>query len=197
MELAECDSDLDQEKNKIRKTLRTCWVASSFIASQLFGTATLGYSILNRHFDLSKVDNSRNETERVMYSGLSKRCSSPQFLLDSAIMYYILAELPMLSESLQETVVISADKLIRSFQIFEAMKGKPDTKTLEVKIAIKKGTFSSAPLIQNHKIPVIITSVINNLKKKECLRQFLATNPVGQAHHCHYVKKLMNHFQMN
>lgn len=50
-----------------------------------------------------------------MYSGLSKKLSSTEFILNLAIMYDILAELLMLSESLknQETNVYYADKLIR------------------------------------------------------------------------------------
>lgn len=170
-ELAECASGLDQEINKIGKILGTRWVASSFRA---VSATWYGYGALNRHFDFAKADKSRNLTERAMYSGLSKRCSSPQFLLDLAIMYDILAELSMLSESLQnqETTVIYADKLIRrSVRFFEAMKENPGTKTLEAKICIREGTFNGVPLIENHTIPTInhqqlITSVINNLKRR-------------------------------
>lgn len=50
-----------------------------------------------------------------MYSGLSKKLSSTEFILNLAIMYDILAELSKQSESLQkrETNVYYADKLIR------------------------------------------------------------------------------------
>nr|CAD7454151.1 unnamed protein product [Timema tahoe] len=120
------------------------------------------------------IDESNSLGKRAVYRGLSKRCSSPQFLLDLAIMSDILAELSMLSESLQnkETTLIHADKLMRrNNRFFEAMKEKPGTNSLEAKIAIKEGTFSSVPLIYNHKIPTInhqqlITSVINNLRRR-------------------------------
>lgn len=168
-ELAECAKDLDIEINKIGKVLGTRWVASSFRAVT---AVWFGYSALYKHFELAKVDKKRSSTERAMYSGLSKKLSSTEFLLDLAIMYDILAELSMLSEALQsqETTVIYADKLIRrSIQFFEVMREKPGTKTLEAKIAIKDGQFGVVPLKENRKNPTInhqklVSSVINNLR---------------------------------
>ncbi|KAK4875078.1 hypothetical protein RN001_011500 [Aquatica leii] len=70
--------------------------------------------------------------------------SLAEFLMNLAIMYDILAELSMLSESLQNqnTTVVYANKLIkRSIRFFEAMKEKPGTKALEAKISVKEKKF--------------------------------------------------------
>lgn len=170
-ELAKCAKDLDQEINKIGKVLGTRWVASSLRA---VSATWYAYGALNRHFQSAKVDKDRSSTERSMYVGLLKRCSSNEFLLDLAIMYDVLAELSMLSEALQnqDTTITYAEKLIRrSIRFFEAMKEKSGTKTLEAKIAIKEGSFDSIVLTDNPKASSInhgqlITSVINNLERR-------------------------------
>lgn len=98
-----------------------------------------------------------------MYSGLSKLCPSLQCLLDLAIMYDTLAELLILSESLQnqETTVIYADKLIRSIRFFEAMKAKPGTKTL--KVPSKKDTLPQSKVVfHSHRILKFQPSVISS-----------------------------------
>lgn len=63
-------------------------------------------------------------------------------------MYDILAELTMVSECLQnrEATVVYADKLIRrSIAIFECLKEKPGTKTLEAKRAAITANFCDVP----------------------------------------------------
>lgn len=170
-ELAECASALEQEIQKIGKTLGTRWVASSFRA---VSSVWYGYSSIYNHFEKAKVDKDRTSTDRAMYSGLSKNFSSSQFLLNLAIMYDVLAELAMLSESLQDrkTTVVYADKLIRrSIRFFESLKEKPGTKYLEALVAQNNGHFNNVPLTNNPKLKTInsgqlITSVINNLNKR-------------------------------
>lgn len=170
-ELAECASSLEQEIQKIGKILGTRWVASSYRA---VSSVWYGYSAIYNHFEKAKVDKDRSSTERAMYSGLSRQFSSSQFLLNLAIMYDILAELSMLSESLQnrETTVVYADKIIRrSIRFFENLKEKPGTKSLEAFVAKNDGHFNNVPLTNSPKITVInhsqlITSVINNLNRR-------------------------------
>lgn len=170
-ELAECASALEQEIQKIGKTLGTRWVASSFRA---VSSVWYGYSAIYNHFEKAKVDKDRTSTDRATYSGLSKNFSSSQFLLNLAIMYDVLAELSMLSESLQDrnTTIVYADKLIRrSIRFFESLEEKPGTKYLEALVAQNSGNFNNIPLTNNPKLKTInygqlIRSVINNLNKR-------------------------------
>lgn len=170
-ELAACALELDQQMNKIGRILSTRWVASSF---RTVSAVWYGYQSLFNHFNLSSKDSSKNSTNRAMYTGLITRFASPQFLKDLAIMYDILAELSMLSESLQNRniTVFYADKLIRrSIRFIELLKEKPGTKCLEAEIAIKEGIFCGIELIENRKISAInqqqlLTSVVNNLKRR-------------------------------
>uniref|UniRef100_A0A6P7H088 E3 SUMO-protein ligase KIAA1586-like n=1 Tax=Diabrotica virgifera virgifera TaxID=50390 RepID=A0A6P7H088_DIAVI len=170
-ELSECASKLEQQLQKIGKVLGTRWVASSYRA---VSAVWYGYSAIYNHFEKAKTDKNRSSTERSMYCGLSRQLSSLQFLLNLAIIYDILAELPMLSEALQnrETTVVYADKLIRrSIRFFETLKETPGTKSLEAYIAEKDGNFNNVPITNNPKIATInhkqvITSVINNLTRR-------------------------------
>ncbi|KAJ8893753.1 hypothetical protein PR048_006353 [Dryococelus australis] len=94
--------------------------------------------------------------------------------MDLAIKYDIIAEISLLSESLQNRnmTVAYADKLIRRCIIFiDNIKEKPWTKCIETRVAIKEGKFCGVPLIENIKISAInpqqlLTSVPNNLKRQ-------------------------------
>lgn len=170
-ELAKCAHELDLQLNKIGRILGTRWVASSF---KSVTAVWYGYQALHSHFNKAKDDKSRTPTERAMYNGLIKRLTSIQFLFDLAIMYDILAELSLLSESLQsrKMTVVYADKIIRrSIQFFEALKDKPGAKCLEVKRAAIEGSFCGVPVIENSKMSAInnqqlLSSIINNLKRR-------------------------------
>ncbi|GBN32589.1 hypothetical protein AVEN_138867-1 [Araneus ventricosus] len=88
-------------------------------------------------------------------------------------MYDILAELSVLSESLQsrKSTIVYADKIIRSITFFEALKEKPGTKCLEVKRAAIEGNFCGVPIKNNAKMTAInnqqlLSSIINNLKRR-------------------------------
>ncbi|KAJ8872859.1 hypothetical protein PR048_026475 [Dryococelus australis] len=78
--------------------------------------------------------------------------------MDLAIMYNILAEIALLSESLQNRNMTVAydDKLIRRCIIFiDNIKEKPGTKCLYARVAIKEGNFCGVTLIENIKISAI------------------------------------------
>ncbi|GBM27990.1 E3 SUMO-protein ligase KIAA1586 [Araneus ventricosus] len=89
-------------------------------------------------------------------------------------MYDVLAELSMLSESLQsrKSTIVYADKIIRkSITFFEALKDKPETKFLEAKTATIEGYFCGVPIQNNVKMSAnnnqqFIPSIINNLERR-------------------------------
>ncbi|KAJ8893997.1 hypothetical protein PR048_006605 [Dryococelus australis] len=69
-------------------------------------------------------------------------------------------------------------RIRRSILFFEAMKEKPGTKTLEAKIAIKEGLFSSIPLAEYHQNYNHQSLAVNNkfhqlLKKKYAYESLL------------------------
>ncbi|KAJ8879478.1 hypothetical protein PR048_020086 [Dryococelus australis] len=94
--------------------------------------------------------------------------------MNFAIMYDILAEIALLSESLQSRrmTIAYTDKLIRRCIIFILnLKEKPGTECLEAGVASKEVKFYGATLIKNIKISAInpqqlLTSVTNNLKRR-------------------------------
>lgn len=69
-----------------------------------------------------------------MYNGLSKKLSSTELILNLAIMYDVLAELSMLSESLQgNNRLLCRQTDPEEYPFFEEMKEKPGAETLEAK----------------------------------------------------------------
>ncbi|KAJ8897990.1 hypothetical protein PR048_003350 [Dryococelus australis] len=111
-QLAECAAQLDQQVKKIGKVLSTRWVASSF---RTVSVVWHNFASLYNHFPALKFDKSKSPTDRAMHSGLIRRLSLSRFLMGLPIMYDTLAEIALLSESLQNrnTTVAYADKLIR------------------------------------------------------------------------------------
>ncbi|XP_050505351.1 E3 SUMO-protein ligase KIAA1586-like [Diabrotica virgifera virgifera] len=176
-ELKDCAQELDIQMNKIGRVLSTRWVASSF---RTVSAVWFGFQALANHFSKAINDPDRTSTEKSKYSGLLNRLTSQSFLLNLAFMFDILAELALLSESLENrnTSIVYADKLInRSVRYLEHLKEKPGTKVLEAQIAIKEGNFASVVLKTNPKIvsfngQQLISSVINNLKQRMFVTTF-------------------------
>lgn len=170
-QLSECALQLSVQLNKVGRVLNTRWVASSF---RTVTAVWYSYSVLAAHFSSCTNDTTRSSTERSTFKGLLNRFTSNQFLLDLAVMYDVLCELSMLSESLQNRnmTIVKADKLIRrSIRYITSLKEKPGTKTLEAKIAIREGVFDSVSLKQNPKFVTInaqqlLSSVVNNLNSR-------------------------------
>lgn len=170
-ELKECAQELDTQMNKIGRILSTRWVASSF---RTVSAVWFGYQALANHFSKAMNDPDRTPVEKSKYNGLLKRLTSHNFLLNLAFMFDVLAELALLSESLENrsTSVVFADKLIhRSVRYLESLKEKPGTRVLEAQVAMKEGSFASVKLNDNPKIvsfngQQLISSVINNLKHR-------------------------------
>lgn len=108
-----------------------------------------------------------------MYSGLSKKLSCTEFILNLAIMYDILAELSMLSESLknQETNVYYADKLIRrSMRFLREWRKSLEQKLWKRKLLSGKENPALFHSQKPKKTPTVnhqqlITNVINNMHK--------------------------------
>ncbi|GBN15149.1 hypothetical protein AVEN_73622-1 [Araneus ventricosus] len=103
-------------------------------------------------------------------------------------MYDILAELSVLSESLQsrKSTIVYADKIIRSITFFEALKDKPGTKCLEAKREAIEGNFCGVPIKNNAKMTAInnqrlLSSIINNLERRllttRCSNEKARTTP--------------------
>lgn len=170
-ELKECAQELDMQMNKIGRVLSTRWVASSF---RTVSAIWFGYQALASHFSKAMNDPERTSTDRSKYNGLFKRLTCHKFLLNLAFMYDVLAELALLSESLENrsTSLVFADKLIhRSLRYLESLKEKPGTRVLEAHVAMREGSFASVKLHDNPKIvsfhgQQLISSVINNLKQR-------------------------------
>ncbi|KAJ8890421.1 hypothetical protein PR048_009929 [Dryococelus australis] len=119
-----CAAELDhQQSGKIGCILNTRCVASSF---RTVSAVWQGYSVL-----FAKDDVRRSSTDRNMYNESLKCLLSRQFILVLAIMYDALAELAMLSATLQNrgTTVVYADIFIqRIIRFIESLKEKAGTR---------------------------------------------------------------------
>ena len=132
------------------------------------------YPALYNHFLQASQDGSRDIKTKSKYSGLSKRLSSLEFVLDLALMCDILFELSQLSLELQkhEMTLIQSDILIkrtiRVIDSFEITDGVYFTEAVKAK---ENMLFKNIVLNNNNKLKSInktqfITSVVNNLNMR-------------------------------
>ncbi|KAJ8871203.1 hypothetical protein PR048_027509 [Dryococelus australis] len=126
----------------------TKWVASSF---RTVSVVWHSFAFLYNNFFRIKNDKSRSPTEQAMYSGLIRRLSSSEFLMNLAIMYDILAEIAFLSERSTEQkhdLIAYTDKLIRKCITFIGnLKEKSSTKCRDARL-LRKVIFVTLPLLK-------------------------------------------------
>ncbi|KAJ8879717.1 hypothetical protein PR048_020325 [Dryococelus australis] len=147
-QLAECAAQLDQQVKKIGKVLSTRWVASSFRTKSV---VRYSFASLYNHFFASKDDKNRSPIEREMSSGLIRQLSSSEFLMDLAIMYDILAEIALLSESLQNRNMTTILKKNQGQTIYK------------LELLLREVIFVELPLIKTSRYE---PSTHNNFKQR-------------------------------
>ena len=114
-----CARLLEAELLKIGRMLSTRWVASSFRSVLAVWE---DYESLVQHFEIAKLDSTRDKKDQCMYEGLQRKITSTEFVLDLGLMCDALQELSELSLDLQERNIdiYRADQKIKAvIQIFE------------------------------------------------------------------------------
>ena len=110
--IKEISMDLDIQFKRIGKIFTIRWVVSLF---RTVKAAWENYPALYMHFKLLADDTSTKTNDRAAFRGLSKKLATMQFVEDVAIVKDCLAQVSILSESLQKPEVsfIEANRYLK------------------------------------------------------------------------------------
>lgn len=101
-EIVKISSDLDDEFKKVGRIFTIRWVASSYRAVNALWKS---YAVLYQHFLHLSENKMIKANERAMYKGLIKKMTTQEFVEDLALVRDCLAQLSLLSETLQKRKV--------------------------------------------------------------------------------------------
>lgn len=167
-ELSVCASFLETQLLRIGRVLSTRWVSSSY--NTVFAVWQ-NYEALVSHFEVARVDKSRDKKEQCMYDGLHRKITSTNFVLDLGLMLDALQELSELSLDLQERNMdmykanIKIESLVK---VFEKRKKIPGTAYKQAQQAVQNLKFCGVSLHQKVKAgdpPISPTAFYNSLKQ--------------------------------
>ena len=146
-ELETVAAQLSMRLNTIGRVLGTTrWVSSSARSVRAIWN---NYPALYKHFHNASVDPKRTGRERAQYSGLKRKLSDVNFVLNMGLLFDALTELEHLSLKLQEKKITLPEAhhlVLVKYHVFQSMANNPGEYYSEVLTAADKLEFKGVSL---------------------------------------------------
>ena len=155
-ELEHCCKLLHERCFSIGRILNTRWVASSL---RTVNAVWSQYEALHKHMQEAASDTSRSSSERAQYSGLLKKLTTTQFVLNLGLLRDALTELADVSLLLQKqdmTLPQAHQLLSRQVRVFRSMIDKPGRYASECRLAASTKKFHNVDLTPGTKSDILI-----------------------------------------